>query len=312
MRLTAEVAALVEELNQWVVSLVDLPIDQARKAYIQRIERASGEPVAMAAVADQSADLAGRTLTLRSYRPQGVATAAAPALVYFHGGGWVLGDLDSHDLICRQLAARCRCVLIAVDYRLAPEYPLPAAAEDAIDVLVWIVAHAAALGVDSERLAVGGDSAGGHLTAVAALAARDRDIRLRAQVLVYPLVDMRKTAQGYPSRTRNAHFPPLTNDLMAFFARHTASRIPTDDWRLSPLWAENLGGVAPALVVTAGADILMDEGVLYAHWLQEAGGVVEHAHYPGVVHGFLEMAGQLTVTGEAMDRIAATVRARLG
>ena len=312
MALTAESQAVVEALRQRDPALIDLPLEQARAEYVVNMREAAGAAPEMDSVADHPIELAGRTLALRLYRPRGVAPAAAPAVVYFHGGGWVFGNLDSHDSVCRQLAQRTGCVLLAVDYRLGPEHPLPAASDDAIDAFDWIVAQAEELGVDPTRLAVAGDSAGGHLSAVVALAARDRGVALRAQVLIYPAVDMRARAGAYPSKRRNSDYPPLTRELMHFFSeRALTDNTLLEDWRISPLMADDLSGLAPALVITAGADILMDEGILYRHWLEESGTEAEHAHYPGTIHGFIQMLAYLSATDHAMNRIAGMLRTRL-
>lgn len=309
MPLTAEVQTVVDTLREPRLSLSDLPLDRARDEYIKQLARTGGAPVAMAEVDDSRLALNGRELSLRCYRPEGLAAGPAPTLVYFHGGGWVLGNLESHDRICRQLAARAHCQIIAVDYRLAPEHRLPAASDDAIEAFSALVGDADRYAIDPKRLAVGGDSAGGHLSAVVALAAHDAGWPLALQVLVYPVTDLRPAAQSYPARRRNAAFPPLTGELMDWFGELSlAADAPTSDWRISPLMAESLAGVAPALMVTAGADLLMDDGVLYAGRLRDAGIDVEHAHFPGVIHGFLEMHDWLNVTSEAMDRVAEALR----
>lgn len=308
MPLTSEVQSVVDTFNQAETALTDLPLATARDEYVKLLARAGGEPVAMASVENLSLTLDGRELGLRRYRPEGLAAGIAPTVVYFHGGGWVLGDLDSHDGICRQLAARAGCQIIAVDYRLAPEHPLPASSDDAISAYEQLVTRAADFDIDPQRLAVAGDSAGGHLSAVVALAARDAGWPLALQVLVYPVTDLREAARDFPSRVRNGIYPPLTDTLMNWFHDLSVDGA-TDprDWRVSPLLATSVAGTAPALVVTAGADILMDDGVLYVSRLADAGVEVDHAHYPGVIHGFLEMHDWLSVTGQALDRVAAAV-----
>lgn len=312
MPLTSEVAGVVAKMREADISFSDLGLADARQFYIDTLARSGGEPVPMGQIDEHRLPLDGRSLGARRYRPQGLAEGAAPTLVYFHGGGWVLGDLESHDRVCRQLAKRAGCQLIAVDYRLAPEYCLPASSEDAIDAYGYLVEHAAEFEIDVQRLAVGGDSAGGHLSAVVALAARDAGWPLALQVLIYPATDLREASGQYPSKGRNANVPPLTGELMAWFGQRSVDA-NTDplDWRVSPILAETLEGTAPALVITAGADVLMDEGVLYAARLADDGVDVDHAHYPGVIHGFIEMHAWLAATREMMDRIANAVRAHL-
>jgi len=312
MPLTSEVQPIVNLLNQAKVSFTELPVATARAEYVKLLAKTGGAPVDMALVDSTTLALDGRDVGLRRYRPRALAQGAAPTLVYFHGGGWVLGNLDSHDRVCRQLAERSACQVIAVDYRLAPEHPLPAASDDAIEVFEQLVTHAADYEIDTARLAVGGDSAGGHLSAVVALAARDADWPLALQVLIYPATDLRAGANHYPARSRNAVFPPLTGQLMGWFGDLSITdATDTAAWRVSPLAAESLADAAPALVVTAGADMLMDDGVLYAGRLMDAGVAVEHAHFSGVIHGFIEMHDWLQVTGEAMNVIASAVRTRL-
>ncbi|WP_348765823.1 alpha/beta hydrolase [uncultured Salinisphaera sp.] len=313
MALTPEVARVVAKMREAEIAFTDLGLAEARQFYIDTLAASGGEPVPMDEVFEHELALADCRLAARRYRPQGLAEGAAPTLVYFHGGGWVLGDLESHDRICRQLAQRAGCQLVAVDYRLAPEHRLPTASEDAIAAYGYLVENAAAFDIDDQRLAVGGDSAGGHLSAVVALAARDQGWPLALQVLIYPATDLREAAGQYPSKVRNANVPPLTAELMAWFGQRSADA-GTDplDWRVSPVLASTLEDTAPALVITAGADVLMDEGVLYAARLADDGVDVDHAHYPGVIHGFIEMHAWLAATGDAMDRVAAAVRARLG
>ncbi|MES1925569.1 alpha/beta hydrolase [Salinisphaera sp. T31B1] len=312
MPLTPEVAGVVERMREAGISFADFELAEARQFYIDTLAASGGEPVPMGEVVEHELALDGRSLRARRYRPEGLAEGAAPTLVYFHGGGWVLGDLESHDRVCRQLAQRAGCQLVAVDYRLAPEHCLPASSDDAIAAYGYLVAQASTFDIDVQRLAVGGDSAGGHLSAVVALAARDAGWPLALQVLIYPATDLREAARKYPSKGRNANVPPLTAELMAWFgARSVDANTDPLDWRVSPMLADTLAGTAPALVLTAGADVLMDEGVLYAARLADDGVEVDHAHYPGVIHGFIEMQAWLAATSDAMDRIATAVRAQL-
>ena len=205
------------------------------------------------------------------YRGTGVdKDQPQPALVYFHGGGWVIGDLESHDQLCRALANAVPRIVVSVDYRLAPEHKFPAAVEDAIAATRWIAANAARLGIDAGRLAVGGDSAGGNLAAVVSLDARDRGgPRLVHQFLIYPGTDMR---MGWPSLERHAQQLPLTRAGMHWFIAHYLRNDgDKTDWRASPLLASSLTGLPPALVITAGFDPLCDEGEAYAEALRKAG-----------------------------------------
>ena len=209
-----------------------------------------GEDVA--SVEDRTIEAGGQSLPVRVYRPEGLADGPAPTLVFYHGGGFVIGGLMSHDRDCRALANRAQCQVIAVDYRLAPEHPYPAAADDAAAALETIVADAAELGVDVERLAVGGDSAGGNLAAGVALHARDVGIPLRFQLLIYPAVDDDEGV--YPSRAENASGYMLDQESMEWFTGHYFPEGAPKHWRALPMLAESHAGVAPALVITAEYD----------------------------------------------------------
>jgi acetyl esterase len=262
---------------------------EARKAYLasRPVLQPDPEPVAEV-IALEAAGPAG-PIPLRLYRGQGAGTERPqPALVFFHGGGWVIGDLESHDQVCRALANAAACIVVAVDYRLAPEHKFPAAAEDAIAATQWIASNAASLGIDARRLAVGGDSAGGNLAAVVAIDARERGgPRLVHQVLIYPAADMR---MDWPSAERHAQQLPLTRAAMDWFIAHyLRSDADKADWRASPLRASSLKGLPPALIITAGFDPLCDEGEAYAKALGTAGVAVMHESFGGQIHGFLTM-----------------------
>jgi len=289
----------------------DLPYEEARAAYRRMSETFGGPTIEMAHVEDLAADGPLGPIALRRYRPHGIPEEGAPALIYIHGGGWVVGDLDSHDKVCRQLASRAGCAVIAVDYRLAPEHPAPASSNDVIAAFRWIVANASALGIDRDRIAVGGDSAGGCLSAVAAIAARDAGFPLCCQILIYPGIDMREMAWDYPSRIRNANVPPLTQEAMRYFVdAYLRDEALANDWRVSPLVVEDTAGLCPALVILAGFDPLIDEGGFYADRLEQAGVEVARRVFPSMIHGFIEMAGILPETSEAMDMIAQMLRQR--
>lgn len=247
----------------------------------------------------------GGNLALRFYRPRtGSGGRALPALVYFHGGGWVVGDLDTHDHLCRYLAGRAGAVVIAVDYRLAPEHPFPAAYDDAVAATRWLLAHAAELALDPERFAVGGDSAGGNLAAAVALAVRD-EIPLRLQALLYPAVDL---AADNASLRDNGRGYLLTSAAMKeFIDWYLPPGIAPTDWRVSPFHAADHRGVAPALIVTAGYDPLRDEAIAYASKLEQAGVPVEHRHYADMIHGFARMGGRLDTGLAVLDHTAIAV-----
>lgn len=229
-------------------------------------------------------------------------------LVYFHGGGFVLGDLDSHDGICRDLASGAGVAVLAVDYRLAPEHPFPAGIDDAWTALAWAHDHARELGAHPGRLAVGGDSAGGNFAAVVSLMARDAGIALRLQLLAYPVTD--ESEQRLAIRAANDPGIFLTASAMDWFERHYQP--DRQDWRASPLLAEDLAGVAPALVLTCEYDPLRPEGDEYAARLRAAGVPVSHRCIAGLCHGVLGMGALVPAAQVLMDESCAALRAALG
>ena len=292
--------------------LPTLPLPEARALYRMGTERNGGPPAAMAEVRDLAAAGPAGPVPLRLYRPPGLPDRDAPALVYFHGGGWVIGDLASHDGVCRQIAARAGCAVVAVDYRLAPEHPAPAPAEDCIAALRWIADHAGDLGLSPDRLAVGGDSAGGSLSAVATVAARESGLPLRCQILIYPSVDNRRDAPAYPSRAANRLVPPLLPDVLDWFmSQYMPDPRLGDDWRQSPVAVADKAGLPPALVIVAECDPLHSEGLAYAAALEAAGVDVTRLDVPGMIHGFITMRGVISAADRAFDAIAAELRARL-
>jgi len=250
-------------------------------------------------------------IPLRVYRPAGVAaTTPLPGLVYFHGGGWVIGDLDTHDVLCRQLTAEGGITVASVDYRLAPEHKFPAAVDDAWEATRWVSASADRLRIDPRRLAVGGDSAGGNLAAVVALMARDAGgPAISFQVLLYPVTDLGAETRSY-SDFADGYM--LTRDSMRWFAaQYLAGKDEAMDWRVSPLRAATLAGLPPALIVTAGFDPLRDEGEAYARRLRDAGVRVDYACYGGMLHGFVGMRRLLDPGNRAVSHVAASLREAL-
>jgi acetyl esterase len=281
---------------------------QARQAYLASRAILQPEAEAVAEVLPLSASGPNGPIPLRLYRGNGVDKGRPqPALIYFHGGGWVIGDLESHDQLCRALANATPSIVVAVDYRLAPEHKFPAAVEDAIAATGWIAGNAARLGIDAARLAVAGDSAGGNLAAVVSLDARDRGgPRLVHQVLIYPGTDMR---MGWPSLERHAQQLPLTRAGMHWFVAHyLRSEADKADWRASPLMAPSLERLPPALVITAGFDPLCDEGEAYAAALRKAGVRVAHERFEGQIHGFVNMGRIIADADRAVAISAAALR----
>jgi acetyl esterase len=260
-----------------------------------------GEPVASAL--DLAIPGPAGEIPVRVYTPLERARGPLPGLAFLHGGGFVIGDLESHDQVCRALANAAGSLVVAVDYRLAPEHKFPAAVDDAIAATRWIADNAQSLGIDARRLAVGGDSAGGNLAAVVALDARDRGSpALAFQLLVYPATDM---AMSLPSHERHADQLPLRRATMQWFLGHYL-RDAADgaDWRASPLRAASFRNLPPALVATAGFDPLGDEGEAYARALAEAVVPVVHRRFDGQIHGFLTM-GRIVADAGVLIALAA-------
>jgi acetyl esterase len=266
------------------------------------------DPPEVALVRNLTAPGPAGDIRLRLYRGAGTRQGVAlPVLVFFHGGGWVIGDLDSHDGVCRRIANDAQCCVIAVDYRLAPEHRFPAAVDDSAAATRWIIENAASLDADPTRVAVGGDSAGGNLAAVMAIMARDGDLPpLGLQVLVYPATELTATQPSY-DRINGDY--PLTATTMKWFRDHYLPNVADwTDWRASPLRARDLSGTAPALVVTAGHDPLCDEGLAYARRLEQEGVRTTLLHMADQMHGFMTMGRLVAATDTLLHVIAAYLR----
>ena len=283
--------------------LVDLPVDAGREMY--RTMQPEAADIAVGSVQDASA--AG--VPVRLYRPAG--DGPFPVTMMFHGGGWVIGDLVTADCQSREVCNGAATLVVSVDYRLAPEHRFPAAAEDCYAATVWAAQHAAEYGGDASRLAVAGDSAGGNLAAVVAQMARDkRGPNIAFQLLVYPVTD------GVNFDTASYHDNGegylLTADSMHWFWNHYA---PAVDDRgnpyASPLLADDLANLPPALVMTAEFDPLRDEGEAYAHKLQAAGGAAQLVRYDGFIHGFFGQTRTIPAARAAMDEACAALKAAL-
>ena len=235
--------------------------------------------------------------------------SSRPALVWFHGGGFVMGSIESHDGVCRGLASRAGLIVISVAYRLAPEHPFPAPVEDAVAATRWILAHAAELGVDPRAAAVGGDSAGGNLSAVVAQALRGDALRPAFQLLVYPATDCTRSTRSH-ALFQDGYI--LSREAIDMFMQSYLPDPKTrTDPRASPFFASDLSGLPPAMVLTAGFDPLRDEGDAYAANLAAAGVVVEHVPLAGMVHGFFSMAGAVREADRTLDRVAGSLRKAL-
>lgn len=272
---------------------------EARAVYDAGCPALQGDREAVAHVEDLVIDGPHGAIPLRTYRGTGAPDADAPALLYLHGGGWVIGTLNSHDEICRWFANAGACVVICPDYRLAPEHKFPAGVEDCVRTLGYIADHAVALGIDPRRIAVAGDSAGGNLAAVLALLSRDGAAPpVSAQLLLYPNTDARQIADSY---VRFAEGYGLTASTMRWFRDHyIRDKNDIADWRVSPLLADSLAGLPPAFVAIAGQDILAGEGEAYAARLEQAGVPVVIRHWPGQIHGFVSMGRYIPAAREAV------------
>jgi acetyl esterase len=254
-----------------------------------------GEVEEVGAVADRTVPGPAGEIPVRVYTPK-EGDPPYPVVVFFHGGGFVIGDLDTHDQVCRQLANGSRAMVIAVDYRLAPEHPWPAAPDDCLAATDWVLEHAAELGGDPSRVAVAGDSAGGNLAAVVAQARRER---LQAQVLIYPATDL---SMSHPSIIENGDGYLLTKEGMDWFMGHYAPDV--EDITCSPLANHELAGLPPTLIITAEYDPLRDEGEAYAEHLREAGVPVSLTRYDGMIHGFFQLGVVMDAGTKAVDEAA--------
>lgn len=281
----------------------------ARAAYAASWDVLQAPAQKVASVRDVTITASGAPLALRVYR--GVGTLAGerlPALLFIHGGGWVIGNLQSHDRLCRALANAARACIVAVDYRLAPEHPYPAGLEDCKAAWQWLHAQAAELHVDPARIAVGGDSAGGNFAAVLALMGRDGSVPPAfQQTLLYPVVDAAAESDSY----RTVAGVPLTAPTMRWFIGHYAPAEVRADWRVSPLRAASLAGLPPTLMLTVGNDPLCDEGRAYARRLEEAGVSVLAAHASGQLHGALLQGRLVPTSNTLLEMVGSALRRAL-
>ncbi len=288
-------------------ALNELPPAEARAMYRMLASMEVGEEVDR--VDDRHVPGPSGDVPIRVYTPHAAVGEAHGVLVWLHGGGWVIGDLDTADSTCRALANRGGCVVVSVDYRLAPEHRAPAALDDCMTALAWTVENFELLGVDASKVAIGGDSAGGNLAALVCQRVRDEfgpDIDF--QLLVYPVIDL---TLSHPSIDENAEGYFLTKVGMEWFVNHYLGDADPKDAAVSPLYADSLAGLPPALVITAEYDPLRDEGEAYAKRLAEAGVPTEQVRYDGQIHGFMAMATMLDDGRAALDRAGAALRAAL-
>jgi acetyl esterase len=265
-------------------------------------------PTLACATSDEQIDVNGARVTVRTYRPP--LDGPLPAVAYFHGGGWVVGRLVDYDAVLDDLAMRTGCLVASVDYRMAPEWKFPTAAEDCYAATVWLAKNADALGIDASRIAVAGDSSGGNLAAAVALMARDRGAPAVAfQVLVYPVARCHLVATSY---VQGVDTPPLTTEGMAWYARqYLSSRGEADNPYASPVLSADLSGLPPTLLITAGVDPLRADAVEFGRKLEAAGVSVTTSHYSDMFHGFYSFRGLLAQGDQAFEEVVAALRIRL-
>jgi acetyl esterase len=299
-----------EFMRQWerssIPAMHELPPEDARQL-VQALPKA---PECVASVHEMQLPGPAGPITVRLYVP-GVTDLSSqgrlPCIVFYHGGGWVVGSIDSHDALCRRLANVSGSAVASVDYRLAPEHVFPAAVEDSFAAIEQLMNRASELELDPARFAVCGDSAGGNLAAVMAIMMRDAGVPLAAQVLLYPITHHSYDTESY-RRCRDGYF--LSRATMEWFWNHYLPHADAGrDWRASPLLTEDLTGVAPAWVMTAEFDPLRDEGVAYARRLREAGVPVNELECAGMIHGFMRRVDQFDQAGKVVDWIAEAVQA---
>lgn len=306
-KLAPEMRAILEAMAEAGAPPIEtLPVEDARESAYGLVQLA-GEPEPVGHVETRRIPVRSGEIEVRIYTPKG--DGPFPGVVYMHGGGWVVCDLATHDNLCRALSCRAEAVVVAVHYRRSPEFKFPVPLEDSEDAARWTAANAATLGIDSERLAIAGDSAGGNMATVIAARAREAEgPALALQVMVYPVTDL--SSQDTPSHKEFAEDHFLTASSMNWFTSHYLAE-PEDarNPHVSPAFLEDLRGLPPALIITAECDPLRDEGEAYARRLQEAGVPVTHTRYEGMIHPFINMLGATEGAQKAVDEIAAAVRA---
>ncbi len=305
--------ALLELIEQrGLPPMQSLPPVEARLFYRDRRAVTQPEAPPVAEIAELSAPGPHGPIALRLYRPtrRSDDRAALPVLVYYHGGGWTIGDLDTHDVLCRQLANASRCAVVSVDYRMGPEHRFPAAVDDCLAATHWVRQQAATLGLDAARLAVGGDSAGANLATVVAITARDAgDLPIAYQLLIYPATDMRR---GHASHVTNGRGYLLETETISYYHDNYIDDARHDlDWRASPLLRGDLSRLPPSLLLTAGFDPLRDEGLEYADALVAAGNRCTYVCFERQIHGFVTMGKVIDEANTAVALCAAELERTL-
>jgi acetyl esterase len=309
---------VLDTRTQWFLQLAarsgrkpieTISVADARVEFDAFLPLLGGRPAPVGEILDRTVDGPTGRLRVRLYRPAGSVARLLPTILYFHGGGWTIGSLESYDLPCRFFCARSGCALVAIDYRLAPEHKFPAALDDAVGAYRWLAAEATTLGIDPARIVLAGDSAGGNIAAAAARLLRDEARPPCLQWLICPPTDL---AMESPSHASCGEGFLLTHAAMKWFRGHyLADLSEIDDPRASPLRANDLSGLAPALIYTTGFDPLRDEGHAYAERLSAAGVKTIHREFDSLIHGFVGMRGTLQAAARAMDDMVAGLRHEL-
>ena len=309
MALDTQVAALLKQLtgDPSAPGLADVPPEGGRAMFRALCTMLDAKDVPIGKIENRKIPGPAGEMPIRIYTPAGAAAGTLPCLVYYHGGGWVIGDLETHEGACRLLANGSGCRVVSVDYRLAPEHMFPAGPEDCYAAVKWVSANAAQLGIDPSRIAVGGDSAGGNLSAVVCQMARDRGgPAIAFQLLIYPATDM---ALQTPARKENAVGYFLEEKTMNYFYDlYVPKGTDENNPYLSPLRAKNFAGLPAAYVITAQYDVLRDEGRIYAEKLQAAGVKVKLVNYDGLIHGIFTMSGAISAAGPAIADAAKALK----
>lgn len=310
-----DVAAMLEKVaTLGLTKIQDMSPVAARQQMEAMVRARDVPPVKVARVENRTIAGPSGEIPIRLYWPEGARDAPLPILVYFHGGGHVIGSLDTHDAPARSLCAGGHCIVVSVDYRMGPEHRYPAAVEDSWAATLWAAGHAGEIGGDATRLAVGGDSAGGNLAAVVSLMARDAGgPSIVYQLLIYPLVDYRRAAGGYASyKTYAVGYGMLEGATMDWFAEHyLRSDADAEDWRVSPILARDFTRLPPAMVLAAECDVLVDEGVAYTEKLRAAGVEVEYVSFAGQIHAFFPLAGIIAGADAANEKAGKALKAAL-
>jgi acetyl esterase len=286
---------------------------EARASYRSRRTFTQPDASEVFKVEDTVFSANGVTVPVRVYHPHAAQTSKVlPGLVYLHGGGWTIGDLDTHDVLCRSLCLQAEVVVVSVDYRMGPEIKFPAAYEDTVAAFNWTVSQAASLGIDPQRIAIGGDSAGGNLSAAACIGLRDQkglSVQPAFQLLIYPATIM---WQDTPSYHANGQGYMLTKDSIAYYTEnYLRHKDDAKDWRASPQWADSHANLPPAFVMTAGYDPLRDEGLMYADALSKAGVSTQYVCFERQIHGFITMGRVMQEANTAVSLCAQVLRSQL-